>query len=182
MRKDIGHLIKNLRKEKKLTLKDVSNSSGLSISFLSQVERSHSSVTLHSLRKISEALNVSPSYFFPDTIQKDHDIIRRGGRHDQIANKSSFVYSDLSGNIENPIFVPTIVTLFPGDKRKTPFTHKGEEFIYVIEGTLTILLDQVEYDLLADDSIHMSSKQPHNWFNKTNQLTKFIFVTTNDSL
>lgn len=64
MNSNIGFSIKKLRKNKKMTLKDVSEKTNLSISFLSQVERSICSVTLESLRKISEALEVSPTYFF----------------------------------------------------------------------------------------------------------------------
>lgn len=177
MDQDIGYLIKKLRKSKKMTLKEVSKKTNLSISFLSQAERSLCSITLHSLRKISEALGVSPSYFFPDSIQKDKDMIRRG-TFKETERKTSFIYSDLSGNVSEPIFVPILVTLLPGDKRETPFSHEGQEFIYVINGTLTIILDNTEYDLFPGDSIHMDSTVPHNWFNKTNEPTKFIFVTT----
>lgn len=60
----IGAKIKSLRKERKLTLKQIADQTNLSISFLSQVERSKSSITLESLKKISEALGVNPSYFF----------------------------------------------------------------------------------------------------------------------
>ncbi|MDM5246045.1 MULTISPECIES: XRE family transcriptional regulator [unclassified Lysinibacillus] len=177
MDRDIGILIKRLRKSKKMTLKEVSEKTDLSISFLSQVERSLCSVTLHSLRKISEALGVSPSYFFPDSIQMDKDMIRRGASK-QSEHKSSFIYSDLSGNVSNPIFVPISVTLLPGDKRETPFSHEGQEFIYVTDGILTIILDNTEYDLFPGDSIHMNSTIPHNWFNKTDKPTNFIFVSS----
>lgn len=177
MEQNIGFLIKKLRKSKKMTLKEVSKKTNLSISFLSQAERSICSVTLESLRKISEALGVSPTYFFPDTAEANKEPIRRG-TYKQIEHKSSFVYSDLSGDVLNPIFIPMIVTLFPGDKRETPFSHEGQEFIYVTDGVLTIILDNNEYDLNPGDSIHMNSSVPHNWFNKTLEPTKFIFIST----
>ncbi|MCY8235318.1 helix-turn-helix domain-containing protein [Priestia endophytica] len=177
MKQDLGNLIKNLRKERKMTLKEVSEKTNLSISFLSQVERSLCSITLLSLRKISEALGVSPSYFFPDTIQIDKNMIRRATEK-QMEHKSSFTYSDLSGNVSNPLFVPILVTLLPGDERDTPFSHEGQEFIYVVDGTLTIILDDTEYDLYPGDSLHMDSTRPHNWFNKTEKPTNFLFVST----
>ncbi|MEK5230776.1 XRE family transcriptional regulator [Lysinibacillus sp. FSL K6-0232] len=177
MDRDIGILIKSLRKSKKMTLKEVSEKTDLSISFLSQVERSLCSITLQSLRKISEALGVSPSYFFPDTIEMDKNMIRRGGAK-QAEHSSSFIYSDLSGNVTNPLFVPILVTLLPGDKKETPFSHEGQEFIYVLEGMLTVILNDTEYDLSPGDSIHMESNVPHNWFNKTKHPTQFIFVSS----
>lgn len=177
MNSNIGFSIKKLRKNKKMTLKDVSEKTNLSISFLSQVERSICSVTLESLRKISEALEVSPTYFFPDQ-KKDAQYPVRRNMNSPIEHTASFIYSDLSGEVINPVFIPMIVTLFPGDKRETPFSHKGQEFIYVVEGTLTLLLNEQEYDLSEGDSIHIDSKTPHNWFNKTDKRTRFIFIST----
>jgi uncharacterized cupin superfamily protein len=150
------------------------------MSFLSQVERSLCSVTLLSLRKISEALGVSPSYFFPDAIQIEKDLIRRGNRQ-PVEQKSSFIYADLSGNVTNPLFVPILVTLIPGDKRETPYSHEGQEFLYILEGVLTILLDHSEYDLHPGDSLHMDSTRPHNWFNKTDKPTRFLYITSSAS-
>lgn len=68
----IGVKIKSLRKERKLTLKQIADQTNLSISFLSQVERSKSSITLESLKKISEALGVNPSYFFQSPKSRQH--------------------------------------------------------------------------------------------------------------
>ncbi|WP_066051259.1 helix-turn-helix domain-containing protein [Robertmurraya korlensis] len=173
---NIGILIKKLRKEKKMTLKEVSKRTNLSISFLSQVERSLCSVTLQSLRKISEALEVSPSYFFPDNVQIDKGMIRRASDK-KVEQKSSFTYTNLSGNVINPIFVPILVTLLPGDEKGTPFSHEGQEFIYIIDGTMTLILDEHEYDLYPGDSVHIDSSRPHNWFNKTEHPTNFIYIS-----
>lgn len=177
MNEEIGLLIKKLRKEKKMTLKEVSGKTGLSVSFLSQVERSICSTTLLSLRKISEALEVNPSYFFPDHIKVDKGMIRRANNN-LTSQKQSFNYSDLSGNVQDPSFTPILVTLLPGDKKGAPFSHAGQEFIYVLEGTLTIILDENEHDLYSGDSIHLDSNKPHNWFNKTKSPIKFLFIST----
>ena len=70
MKDNIGEIIKKLRLEHQLTLKEVAERTGLSISFLSQVERSKSSITLQSLSRIAEAFNVSRSYFFNNRTAK----------------------------------------------------------------------------------------------------------------
>lgn len=61
---EIAEKIRNLRKEKNLTLKDLGEKTGLSISFLSQVENNSSSLAITSLKKIADALNVPITYFF----------------------------------------------------------------------------------------------------------------------
>ena len=67
----ISSTLKKLRKERKLTLKELAERTDVSISFLSQVERGKSGVTLESLRKIADALNVAPSAFFSSSTEQD---------------------------------------------------------------------------------------------------------------
>src|SRR5699024_11697941 len=71
---DVGSNIKNIRKKQKKTLKNLSDITGFSISFLSQLENGKSSATLESLKKISLALNVEPGSFFNDS-HEDNNLI-----------------------------------------------------------------------------------------------------------
>lgn len=59
----IGKNLRQLRKEHGMTLKEVSDKTELSISFISQVETNKSSITIESLMKIAEVFHVTPSYF-----------------------------------------------------------------------------------------------------------------------
>ncbi|USG66566.1 XRE family transcriptional regulator [Brevibacillus ruminantium] len=174
----IGKQIKALRLQKKMTLKQISEKTNLSISFLSQVERSQSSITLTSLKKISNALGVNPSYFFSEGEEDSKpSIIRRGyGKEVQI-NRSQFIIQNLSGKLSNPVFEPVLATLMPGDKKVASYSHIGQEFIYVLEGTLTVLLQEEEYDLLPGDSMHIDSNTPHNWYNRSKSPVKLLCVS-----
>ncbi len=69
---DIGKKIKKLRTNKKLTLKELSEKTNLSIGFLSQLERGLTTVAIDSLTKIAKELDVSLTYFFqaPKKIKK----------------------------------------------------------------------------------------------------------------
>lgn len=174
-----GKRIKALRVGKKMTLKQVSEKTELSISFLSQVERSKSSVTLESLTKISEALGVSPSYFFSAEQNQPKSRLRRGDRQTaSTVSPSPFVYEDLSSDFIEPLFTPMLVTLYPHEEKGKPFIHKGQEFLYILEGIFTILLGEEEHDLYPGDSIHMESSTPHNWFNRTDSPVRFLYVNS----
>lgn len=173
----IGVKIKSLRKERKLTLKQIADHTNLSISFLSQVERSKSSITLESLKKISEALGVNPSYFFSNSDKKAattvmRNVIKTNTLHNQ------FFYRDLAGNIENPLFNPILVLLNPGANREDSYSHSGQEFLYVLEGKLTIIIDNEEHDLNPFDCIFLDSTTPHNWINKTDSIVKFLCISS----
>ncbi|UKL00325.1 helix-turn-helix domain-containing protein [Brevibacillus brevis] len=181
MEPTIGVLIKSLRVGKKKTLKQIAEKTQLSISFLSQVERGKSSITLESLKKISEALGVSPGYFFSGESIGGNERVRRASRARSQLQRAPFMYEDLSGQLANPSLVPILVTLSPHGEKGTPFAHKGQEFIYVLDGVLTLLLGEEEHDLFPGDSIHMESSVPHNWVNRTGEVTKFLCVNSHDS-
>ncbi|MBT2645154.1 helix-turn-helix transcriptional regulator [Bacillus sp. ISL-34] len=174
----IGVKIKKLRKDRKLTLKQVSDKTNLSISFLSQVERLKSSITLESLKRVSEALDVNPSYFFSDPEKKTKSTVIRNALNDLNNRPNSFIYKDLTSNIENPLFTPFLVMLKPGDNKGSSYSHKGQEFLYVLEGTLTILMDDEEYDLYPSDCMYLDSTTPHNWMNKTGSDVKFLCISS----
>ncbi|ASJ55715.1 DNA-binding protein [Brevibacillus formosus] len=181
MEPTIGVLIKSLRVGKKKTLKQIAEKTQLSISFLSQVERGKSSITLESLKKISEALGVSPGYFFSGESSGGNEQVRRASKGRSGLLNAPFVYEDLSGDLANPTLVPILVTLSPHGEKGTPFVHKGQEFIYVLEGVLTLLLGEEEHDLFPGDSIHMDSSVPHNWVNRTGEVTRFLCVNSHAS-
>ncbi|MFJ7935310.1 helix-turn-helix domain-containing protein [Sporosarcina sp. NPDC096371] len=174
----IGEKIKQLRKEKKLTLKDIAEETDLSISFLSQVERMKSSLTLESLKKISEVLQVNPSYFFATKTDQTQPTVIRGIDGDSDLMVNQFIYKDLSGNEENLGFNPILVILHPGENKGRPFTHHGKEFLYVLEGTLTVQINDEEYHLQEHDTIIIDCNSPHYWLNVTDKSVKFLCVSS----
>ncbi|WP_027415124.1 helix-turn-helix domain-containing protein [Aneurinibacillus terranovensis] len=178
MNLNVGKRLKELRKEKKMTLKQVAEKTNLSISFISQVERSQSSVTLTSLNKIAMALGVSINDFFPANYTPKASILRKEEQKEFKFENSNFIFTSLSGNIENPVFEPLLATLLPGEKKATPYSHEGQEFGYVLQGTLTILLENEKYDLHAGDSIHINSSVPHNWINMTQKPVQVLWVNS----
>ena len=172
----LGRGIKNLRLDKRMTLNDVAKKSGLSISFLSQVERSISSVTLTSLKKISEALGVNVSYFFNLSNGKSASITRKNKRENNDYQNAKFSFSSLAGDFQNQIFEPIIAVLLPGETQIKPYSHKGQEFLYVLEGNLTVILDDEEHLLYPGDSLHIESTTPHTWFNNSTRPVNLLIV------
>lgn len=173
----IGMKIRTLRKERKMTLKEIAEHTNLSISFLSQVERSKSSVTLETLKKISEALGVNPSYFFSEKGRETTGSVMRNVIQTN-ALQSQFFYRDLASHVDNPLFNPILVVLNPGADRGNSYSHSGQEFLYVLEGNLTIMFDGEEQDLKPFDCIFLDSTTPHNWVNKTDSIVKFLCVSS----
>lgn len=176
---ELSGKIKELRLRKSLTLKELSRLTSFSVSFLSMVERGMSSLSISSLAKIAEALGVNPSYFFsPPRVTAQ--VARLDQRQDFQLEGSRIVYNSLSGSLENKVLEPLIVTVPPGLKKSETltYTHRGEEFGYVLKGALTMIIDGECYVLGPGDSIHFDSSVPHHWENRTTEPVQALWILT----
>ena len=161
MNDSIGTELRRLRKERKLTLKEVSERSGLSVSFLSQVERDVSTLTFTSVRKIVKALGVSMNVVFesndPSPIKKK---TFKKNNH-----QPHFSYTNLEGNVDAAKFTPARIELKAGESHTAPYSHEGQEFVYVLEGELKVKVEDYEDTLYPHESLHIDSTKEHIWYN-----------------
>lgn len=159
----IGKQIRIRRKELKMTLKELSEKTNVSISFLSQVELDKCSPTLETLRKIADTLQIHPSAFFSDTEQEEY--------------KLPFIYKDLSNGITDANFKPLHVTLKPYENRGDEIQHFGHEFIYVIEGEVHITLEKKDYFLKKGETLFYDASKGHYWRNETADSCELIVIS-----
>lgn len=169
----LGEIMKEKRKECGLTLKALAEKTGFSISFLSQLERGKSSATLQSLKAISKALDVSPGIFFEGERKGEG----RQNKLDQLANEEqAFTYEDLAKGMNRPVFTPLRIRLRPGDDGGDLFTHEGQEFLFVLEGVLTVKIEEEIYELRPHESMMFDTSRPHYWYNYTDEVVTFLCV------
>ena len=177
----MGMRIKALRKEKKYTLKQLAEESGLSIGFLSQLERGMSSIAVDSLARIASILGVSLSTFFADSQMISQDPVSHSSELHWNADGPEIVQAMLSKDLYGFDILPRIFNLMPSaggrEKEGVIHRHTGEEFIYVLEGVVTVYHNEREYTLYPGDSIQIHSDIPHNWFNRTNKMAKLLSVS-----
>lgn len=180
MNKEIGEKINELRSMKDMTLKELSEKTSLSVSFLSQAERGLTSIAIITLQKIAESLGVELNHFFaPPAVHRP--MIMRSYEHEVFkASDSNHINSSLGSHFPSRQLDPMIVTILPGQKPEDviPYEHQGEEFVYVLEGIFTVLLENRQYELYPGDSMHIPSTTLHNWANFTSKLVKILSVST----
>ncbi|MGV8982028.1 helix-turn-helix domain-containing protein [Clostridium sp.] len=174
---EISEKIRNLRKEKDLTLKDLSMKTGLSVSFLSQVENGYSSLAITSLKKIAEALNVTMNYFF-NTPEIHNFLVKSEEEKVFKIEGSNSEFIRISGNFPGRKIESIIVILPPNEMHGSNSNHPGEEFVYVLEGALIVNLAGTDYLVKAGDSIQYPSTTDHSWLNPLDQNTKLLSVVT----
>lgn len=173
---NIGDKVKALRTDRGLTLKQLSEATGLSTGFLSQFERGITTIAVEHLSNIADVFDVKINYFFED-VEESEPIIR-GYDQPVLRILNNMIYKKLSPAPEDKQMAPKLIEIMPHEEREFPasYPHHGEEFIYVIEGILTLELDGKNYQLYPGDSAHYFSTLDHNWDNQTNKVVKFIVV------
>jgi len=187
----IGAAIRSRRQELNLSLRELSKQSGLSIGFLSLVERGRSSPALTSLSNVAKALGVELSSFFPAEEEEQNEAEETKQRVSPLpyvnrANDaaklsiilSQRIYKMLSPRIPGLVLEPIFVTVQPGDTMDEPYGHEGEEFAYVLSGELVFIVDGIEYRLGPGDSIHFRSTVSHAMRNDTDEPVQAIWVLT----
>ncbi len=166
---DLGRKIRDLRQQRQLTLQNVSDRCGLSKALLSQIENNQAAPPIATLLKISRALNVSIGYFFQDT---DHDarivVVRRKDsagnvqRAHHLTSEVGYHYRALAYPMVDKRMEPFMVTVEPlAEENKRFFHHRGEEFLFVIEGRIEFSAEEKQYLLNEGDSLYFDSTIPH---------------------
>ncbi|MDD2216586.1 MAG: cupin domain-containing protein [Eubacteriales bacterium] len=178
----IGEKLKELRRKKKLTLKELSEKSKLSIGFLSKLERGLCNISVESLGVIAQCLDTNVNYFFKEVKEPSNGniVVRSYERQILYTENERRINFLLTNNINDIDFLPKLVELLPSfnEEEMLSSSHPGEEFLYVLEGILTVFINRDRYDLYPGDSTLFKSKENHIWVNFTNKIVKLIVVTS----
>jgi transcriptional regulator with XRE-family HTH domain len=163
---DIGARIKTLRKEKGLSLEALSNLTGFETGLLSDIEQNRVQPQLGTIIKLSKALDSAFSrlisgvgdQLYAITRKNDQKIVSRSAS--QSGGKNIYTYKSLAPEVKGRHMEALIVQLEenPDAERSV---HEGEEFIYVIEGTVTLKIGADQFELLPGDSVYYLSTTPH---------------------
>jgi transcriptional regulator with XRE-family HTH domain len=177
----IGARLRELRKDRGLSIQQVADRVGLSIGMISQIERGVSTPSLRSLRLLAEALDVAVSWFFASS--KGHSasrhIIRRAQRRRLRVPDVGVVQELLSPDSAITVEIYE-VTLEPfGSSGPGSYSHEGEKAGLVIEGEMRLIIGEEVHDLQCGDSFQFPSTKPHRFANPSNAQTRFVWIVAN---
>jgi len=163
----MGEKIRQLRLDRRLTLEETAERAGCTPGFLSQVERGQAVPSITMLYAIAQALGVQVTYFFPKIVH-DTKVVRADERQVFRFEGSPIAYSLLSTTFPDRKLESLLLRMDPVEGA-LPFdefrSHPGEEFVYVLEGTLRLWIGDAVYDLNSGDSIHFKSTVKHRMEN-----------------
>ncbi|MBZ5681627.1 MAG: cupin domain-containing protein [Acidobacteriia bacterium] len=170
----IGGRLRQLRAKRGLSLAQVARSVGISVGFLSAMERSQMSGSVGTLRKLARFYKTNILDFF-DASGASRRRVRPEER--KVLEAGPGVRMELLA-WGNTVMEPHLFRIAPESGSGESYTHEGEEFLYVLRGELAITLEGEEYRLKPGDSFYFESATPHRWKNPGRHETWLLWVNT----
>ena len=163
-----------MRMQRKLALADVGRAVGVSVGFLSAVERGQMTASVGTLRKLAAFFDLNILDFFhsedpPQAVVCPHQR--------KVLEAGPGVRMDLLA-WGNTVMEPHLFHVAPGKGSGGSYAHPGEEFLFVLNGQLEISLAGELHRLSAGDSLYFDSSTPHTWRNPGKKETRILWINT----
>ena len=172
---NIGSKIRRLRQEKNLTQDELASRCELSKGFISQLENDLTSPSLNTLANILESLGSTLKDFFND--YSDERIVFRDEDFYQAEDKEhKFKIEWIIPNAQKNMMEPIIITLEPGGRSKEEIAHQGEEFGYVLSGSVYVHLGNKQYKAHQGAAFSYKSNANHYMANTGKRVAKVLWI------
>ena len=176
---DLGVTIRRLRESRQLSLKEVAARSGLTQSFLSQVERNLTSPSVASLRRVAQAFGVPLTELFQGPVIPENRVVRRAERRQLIHPSRQWRDYLLTPSLTGKLQVILSVIEPGGGSGEEPYAHDSdEECVIVLRGRLEFWVGPDRYVLEEGDSIVFESRTPHRNSNPGPERAEVLWITT----
>lgn len=176
---NIGKKIRELRLVNNLTQEELANRLELTKGYISQLENNLTSPSIQTLFAILEVLGVETYEFFSRPEEEDTKIVFT---KDDFYEKTS---EELGSNIfwivpnaQKYEMEPIMIELDPGGQSTIDDSHPGEEFGYVLEGQITLVLNKKRYLVKKGETFYYLANKEHYLINTGNTTARVLWVST----
>lgn len=181
---EIGDKMRKLRLRKKMGLVELGKHTGLSPALLSKIERGRLFPTLPTLLRVALVFGVGLEFFFAGA--RDKPLVAVVRKADRVALPERPGARDVAYRFESLDYAATerrfstyLAEFYPVDAaRQRPHEHDGVEFIYVMQGTLSVRIGAEEHVLDAGDSVYFDATVPHAYSRSRGRICTAVVVTT----
>lgn len=174
---DIGKRMKELRIQYGLTQQELADRSELTKGFISQLERNQNTPSVGTLLDIIQCLGTTPAEFFTDE-EPEQIVFRREDYFEKTDDEKQHTIEWVVPNAQKDAMEPVRLTLRPSGCTDVHLPHEGEEFGYVIKGTIRVNYGGKASPVHAGESFYFKSAKKHYIENTGNRDAIFIWVST----
>lgn len=172
---DIGNKLRELRLANDLTLEELASRSELTKGFLSQVERNLTSPSISTLSDLLEALGSSLSEFFHE--EKEEQIVFSTNDF-FVDEQPDYTIEWVIPNAQKNEMEPILLTLHPQCHSKEMQAHSGEEFGYILKGSVVLVKGSKRYALQEKETFYLRGKTSHYLVNESQEDAQVLWITT----
>ena len=172
---DLGKKIRQMRNQKGLTQEELADRCELTKGYISQLENNLNSPSIATLTDILAALGSNLSEFFQE--EREEKVV---------FSKNEFIEKDSDGvlwnwlipNAQKNMMEPVLVELGEGVETAGDIPHEGEEFGYVLEGKIAIILGNKHHVCKKGEAFYYPANKPHSILNKGKIKARFLWIST----
>ncbi len=173
----IGEKIRRLRMAKEMTQEELANRCELTKGFISQVERDLTSPSIATLIDMMECLGTNLKDFFNETVEekivfdKEDFFVQE---NTDLKNTITWIVPNAQKNEMEPI----LLELLPGGTSQIDAPHEGEEFGYVLQGSVTLHLEQRKYKAKKGECFYYDTEAAHYISNDGKSIARILWIST----
>ncbi len=176
---DLGKRLRELRKERHLSLKELCARAQLSVAMLSHIERNQTNPSLKMLEKICVGLGVEMANLFPtqtaDPTGEDAFVVRADARA-SLALPHGVTKQLLSPAHKKTLELFVLKVAPKGSSGAEPLTRTGEKAGLLLQGQIRLTVGARSFDIEAGDSFLFDSGLPHRFFNPGNVEAHILWI------
>ncbi len=174
----IGHVIRQLRTAKKLSLAELAAKAKVSVGMLSQIERERANPSLRTLTRIRLALEVPLSALFQGGWdESESDYVRRKAARPILNMGPKAITKELLSPAQTKVFQFMIINIPAfAESGEEAFSYKSEKGGLMLAGELLLKLGDKELHLFEGDSFQFDGATPHGFRNPTDQITRVLWI------
>ncbi|HUU79981.1 MAG TPA: cupin domain-containing protein, partial [Acidobacteriota bacterium] len=164
---NVGERLEAVRESRGLSLEDISKRTGIDVSLLEQIEEGAVAPPLGMVIKLAKALEMKMGYFISGEEDQPYTIVRKDDRKvvsrydSKRGERYGYEYESLAPHKKDRHMEPFLVTLVPAETEEERSAHDGQEFIYVLEGTMEVRLGEEVHLIKPGEAIYYDSTVPH---------------------
>ncbi|MDP3791288.1 MAG: XRE family transcriptional regulator [Candidatus Omnitrophota bacterium] len=176
---NLGGTINKLRKEKKMTLVELAEKSGVALATLSRMENDKMTGTLESHMKICEALGVPLPELYKNlyAFKKAVDIYTKKSPAEVFAHDKKSSEEILASKVLSKKMMPVLIKIHKNGKTHIAEAKPNiEKFLYVLEGKIEVNIGEEKYNLMKGDTLYFEALSSHFFRNLSNQESRLLCI------
>lgn len=181
MRKYVGERIKALREAQEMSLEEVSKRAGIAVERLQAYEEGTAVPAIGALIQLSRVLGFKPEGQVQDGASQALTICRAGTSFSggQGDTEQNYSYTALTRpGTAGHRMEPFLIVFDPRTPMPASITHEGQEFVYILEGSIELAYDGRSYRLEAGDSVYLDSSKPHAFHGLGPKVARMLAVVS----